>query len=265
MKRSSPGNMASGRKRTIIAGTVVFFVLAITAALLIETSYVVPVLMYHSIDNNDKASKLSVSPESFERQMEFLHKNKYNVIPLERAVSYINKKERPPFKTIAITLDDGFENNYTAAYPILKKYNIPAAIFVIVDKVGSPGFLTWPQIKEMSDSGLITIGSHTRTHFWLSGSDDKFLKNELVDSKKILEEKLGKKVNIFCYPMGFFDTNSKKAVEAAGYACAVSTNPSNVSPEDIFAIKRIKISRSSDNMIVFWGEISRLYTWFKRN
>lgn len=248
----------------VVFSVVIVCVIAVTVFLSVKTTYVVPVLMYHSIDHNDKASKLSVSPESFARQMEFLHKNHYNVISLEKAISYITKKEIPPQKTIAITFDDGVENNYKAAYPILKKYNIPAAIFVIVNKVGTPGFLTWPQIKEMSDSGLITIGSHTMTHFWLLNSEDAFLENELVNSRKILEEKLGKKVSVFCYPMGAFDAKSKKAVENAGYACAVATNPENVSPEDIFAIKRIKVSRVADNMLIFWGDTTRVYTWFKR-
>jgi len=228
-----------------------------------KTAYVVPILMYHSIDQNSKSSKLSVSPESFAMQMEFLRKNHYNVVTLEKAVSYISKKEKPPARTIAVTFDDGFENNYTSAYPILKKYNIPATIFIIVNRVGSPGFMGWEEIAEMLSSGLVAIGSHTKVHFWLLGSDPRFLKDEVAGSKKILEEKLGKRVNAFCYPMGSFDEGSKKAVEDAGYLCAVSTNPSGVSPDDIYAIRRVKISRSSDSVLGFWIKTTRLYTWSK--
>ncbi|MDD5428224.1 MAG: polysaccharide deacetylase family protein [Candidatus Omnitrophica bacterium] len=251
-------------KFRFIVGFVVLAAAGACVWLFVQTAYIVPVLMYHSIDHNDKITKLSVSPESFARQMEFLHKHHYNVIPLEKAAPYIAKKERPPLKTIAITFDDGFENNYTEAYPVLKKYNIPATIFVIIEKIGSPGFLNWAQIKEMSDSGIITIGSHTKTHFWLLESKDSFLKSEVADSKDIIEGKIGKKVNVFCYPMGSFDSRSKKAVEDAGYVCAVATSPLKANPEDVFTIRRAKISRSSDNLLVFWGEISRLYTWFKR-
>lgn len=237
--------------------------LALAAYIHVQTAYVVPILMYHSIDHNSKNSKLSVSPESFARQMEFLHKNNYNVISLEKAVPYIARKARPPAKTIAVTFDDGFENNYTEAYPILKKYNIPATMFVIVNRVGSPGFVTWEQVKEMSNSGLITVGSHTKVHFWLLGMDKRFLDDEIIGSKNILEEKLGRNVNTFCYPMGSFDKDSKKAVEDAGYVCAVSTSPSGASLGDAYAIRRVKISRTSDNILIFWGNITRLYTWFK--
>lgn len=228
-----------------------------------RTVYVIPILMYHSIDYNDKVTKLSVSPESFARQMEFLRKNNYNVISLEKAIDYIKKRERPPQKSVAITFDDGFYNNYEHAYPVLKKYNIPATIFVIVNRVGAPGFLTWDEIKEMSDSGIVTIGSHSMTHFWLLGSDPRFLADEVATSKRMLEEKVGKPVNLFCYPMGAFDAQSKRAVGDAGYLCAVSTSPRNVALDDLFAIKRVKISRSSDNLFVFWVETTRAYTWFK--
>ncbi|MDP3803956.1 MAG: polysaccharide deacetylase family protein [Candidatus Omnitrophota bacterium] len=256
--------MRKGSKRILLTvGILAVAITIVLSAVSLKIAYVVPILMYHSIDYNDKASKLSVSPESFARQMEFLYKNHYNVIPLEKAIPYIQKRQKPPRKTIAITLDDGLSNNYLYAYPVLKKYNIPAAIFVIVNRVGGPGFLSWDQIKEMSDSGIVTIGSHTRAHFWLLGSDERFLKDEVVGSKNILEEKLGKKVGLFCYPMGAFDEKSKKAVKDAGYVCAVSTNPKS-GPTDIYAIKRVKISRSADNLLVFWAETTRFYTWLKR-
>jgi len=239
------------RKIKFIACAILIIIAAGFMIISAQTAYVVPILMYHSIDYNDKVTKLSVSPESFARQMEFLRRNHYNVVPLGRVVSYLQKKEKPPRNTIAITFDDGFHNNYQYAYPVLKKYNIPATIFIIVNRVGDPGFMSWEEIKELSDSGIITIGSHTMSHFWLLGSDDKFLKKEIVDSKAVIENKLGKKVDLFCYPMGSFDAKSKKAVKDAGYVCAVSTNPAS-SPTDVYAIKRVKISRSSDNMFIFW-------------
>jgi peptidoglycan/xylan/chitin deacetylase (PgdA/CDA1 family) len=264
MQKNKSGN--AGRRILLIACLALFVAAAALAAVFIKsTAYVVPILMYHSIDNNDNVTKLSVSPKSFARQMEFLSKNNYNVVPLEKVVSYIKKKEKPPQKTIAITLDDGFYNNYQYAYPVLKKYNMPATIFIIVNRVGNPGFLNWEEIKEMADSGIVEIGSHTKVHFWLLGSDDRFLQDEVAGSKKILEEKLGRKINSFCYPMGAFDAKSEKAVEDAGYACAVSTSPRGVAPDDIYALKRIRVSHSADNLFVFWAETARLYTWFKRH
>lgn len=253
------------KKIIILAACILIASAAVFAVFMsVKTTYVVPILMYHSIDQNYKSSKLSVSPESFARQMEFLRKNHYNVVPLEKVIPYLEKREKPPVKTIAVTLDDGYENNYQIVYPILKKYNIPATIFIIINRVGAPGFVTWEQIKEMSDSGLVTIGSHTKVHFWLLNSDKSFLDEEIVGSKKILEEKLGRPVNAFCYPMGSFDEASKKAVRDAGYLCAVSTNPPGVSPDDIYAIRRVKVSRSSDSMLGFWIKTTRAYTWSRK-
>ena len=264
MRKNRSGNKNINRQILLITGLALFIIAAgVMIAFINTTTYVVPILMYHAIADNDNATKLSVSPKSFARQMEFLNKNHYNVVTLEKAISYIKKKEKPPQKTIALTFDDGFYNNYQYADPALKKYNIPVTMFIVVNWVGGPGFLKWEEIKEMADSGIVTIGSHTNVHFWLLGSDDSFLKGEVAGSKKILEEKLGRKINYFCYPMGAFDAKSKKAVEDAGYACAVSTSPRGVAADDIYALKRVRVSRSANNLFVFWIETTRLYTWFK--
>ena len=255
------------KKRISIIAIIVIAAASFAGALFyIKGAYVVPVLMYHSIDNNDHTTKLSVSPESFARQMEFLRKNRYNVVGLEKIAAYIQNKERMAPRTLAITFDDGYMNNYDYAYPALKKNKIPATIFVITDKIGRPGWLGWKELKEMSDSGLINIGSHTSSHAWLPSADDNVLKYELEDSKKVLEERLGKKVDFLCYPLGAHDERVKKAARDAGYSCAVATDPGKFrSNNDIFAIKRVRISRTSDNLIVFWIKTCGWYTWIKEH
>ena len=190
-------------KRTAaIVVVVLAVVVAITLAVFAKTSYVIPVLMYHSIDHNDRVSKLSVSPESFRRQMEFLRAHHYNIVDLETIQRYMQRKEKVPPKTVAITFDDGFYNNYQNAFPVLKEFKIPATMFVIVDKIGQPGWMGWNELKEMSGSGLVTIGSHTLSHPWLTALGTKALHAELDDSKQILERQLGRKVDFLCYPMG---------------------------------------------------------------
>ena len=251
-------------KRSRIISITSIAAISIVAFVFLKTAYVAPVLMYHSIDYNDKATKLSANPESFGAQMEFLHKHKYNVMTLENLAAYIKDKKIIPPKTVVITFDDGFYNNYECAYPILKKYNMPAAIFIIVSKIGSPGYLGWKEIKEMSDSGLITIGSHTISHKWLPAMGTKNLKSELAESKAILEEHIGKPVKALCYPIGAHNDRVEREAKLAGYICAVATNPGRFSPnDDLYSIKRIKISRTSDNLLVFWFETSGYYTWVK--
>lgn len=238
------------------------FVLA--AAVFLKQAYVVPVLMYHSIDCNDEKTKLSVSPRGFASQMERLHKYRYNVVGLDKVAAYLQKKAPIPPRTVAVTLDDGFKNNYTCAYPALKKYNIPATIFVIVSKIGTPGYLDWKELKEMSDSGIVTIGSHTISHLWLPAMGTQQLSDELLRSKQILEDGLGRKVDFLCYPMGAHDARVKEAARRAGYMCAVGTNTGkDARADDLFAIKRIRVSRTSYNPITFFIETSGYYTWFK--
>lgn len=230
-----------------------------------KTAYFVPVMMYHLIDDNDGMTKMSVKPKSFARQMEFLQKNNYNVTGLGKVARYIEKKEKAPLKTVAVTFDDGFENNYTNAFPALKKYNIPATIFVIVDRIGKPGYVGWKELKEMADSGLVTIGSHTMSHQFLTSLDAEGLKRELNGSKEILERALGRKVEYLCYPMGRHNDLVKRIAKEAGYVCAVTTgsNKDTASNNDIYAIKRVRISRTSDNLFTFWLKTSGYYLWVK--
>jgi len=245
---------------------IIIAVIFLSGAFFLKTAYVVPVMMYHSIDYKDKVMKLSVSPESFASQIEFLHTHRYNVVGLDKIALYLQKKEAVPSRTVAITFDDGYYNNYQYAYPILKKYNIPATIFVIVSKIGTEGYLGWKELKEMSDSGVITIGSHTMSHLWLSAMGTKQLAYELRASKEALEKGLGKKVDFLCYPIGAHDDRVERVAKAAGYTCAVATNPGPSAPDDdVYAVKRIKVSRTSDNLIAFWAETSGYYTWIKEH
>ena len=108
------------KNRIIIAG-ITIVVLFIAGKAFIPSAYVAPVIMYHHIDEHSKESRLSVSPESFRRQMEFLVRHKYNVVPLEGLIDLLKDKKKIPPKTIAITFDDGHLDNYTNAYPVLKK------------------------------------------------------------------------------------------------------------------------------------------------
>ena len=253
-------------KKTIAIVLVAAAITAGAVMLMAKHAYVVPVLMYHSIDDNDKMTKLTVSPANFDRQMKFFYNRRYNVVGPEKLIEYIQKKERIPPRIVCITFDDGYENNYKYAYPVLKKYGIKATIFVIINKVGQPGWLTWDEIREMSDSGLIDIESHTMSHLWLPSMGSRSLRYELTESKKILEGKLGKSVNFLCYPIGAHDDRVKDAVRAAGYLGAFGTNPGRFKlNDDIYAIKRIKISNTSNSLLVFWAETGGYYTWIKEH
>lgn len=167
----------------------------------------VPVFMYHCIFDIPYTcdKELFVTPQNFENQVKYWHDNGYNGI---FAAEILNAQgyENP----IVITFDDGYEDNYKIAYPILKKYNMKATIFVASKYIGTQNYLTLEEIKEMSDSGLISIQSHTVNHVDLCKIDDESLKKEFFESNKVLEEITGKKVAVLSYPYGFYNDHVMK-------------------------------------------------------
>lgn len=259
-------------KRIIFALLTVFIGAFITFIIVASRNYVVPVLMYHSVcPEAAYENRLNITTATFEKQMRFLKERHYNVVRVEELAALISAKKKIPPKTIAITFDDGYRDNYIYALPILMKYAIPAAVFVIVDEVGrSTGDkltdkLTWEEIKEMQDSGVFTIGSHAMgAERLVNIKSREELNRQISGSKEILEEKLGKKVNVFSYPEGAFDPEVRQLVIDAGYRAAVATNPGRDYPnDDTFALKRLRISENAAELFVFWVETSGLYTFMK--
>lgn len=227
--------------------------------------YMLPIAMYHSVAPSVPAeNRLVVSARTFERQMQFLRDHRYNVLTLEQAASAIREKNIPP-RAIVLTFDDGNEDNYIYAFPVLKKYSFPATVFLIVSEIGKPGRLNWGQIKEMQASGLISFGSHTMTHPFLETiSSDETLAMEISRSRQLLEQELGRPVRTFSYPCGRFTERVKSFVQDAGYSSAVVTNPGSSCPDDdIFALKRLRISENAANMFIFWAETSGYYNFLR--
>lgn len=233
----------------------------------VQKQYVTPILMYHKIDKAEsRKGKLAVSPEVFEKQMSFLARNKYNVISLQQLIGLIKNKEKIPHNTVVITFDDGYENNYSAAFPVLKKYNLKATIFVIADFITKPGYMTEAQLKELSDSGLITIASHTFTHPVLTKIDAQAANYEITQSKDALEVIIKKPVKLFSYPLGAFNEAIRAAVIKETYLGAVATNPGKKYPkDDIYALKRMRIAENAGNMFIFWVQTTGYYTFIKEH
>ncbi|OGZ24840.1 MAG: hypothetical protein A2896_01610 [Candidatus Nealsonbacteria bacterium RIFCSPLOWO2_01_FULL_43_32] len=194
------------------------------------------ILMYHSVGRNKIF--FTVKPEDFQKQMACLSAKGYSVVPLARLAEMIKNKEEFPRKTVVLTFDDSFEDNYSNVFPVLKKYNFPATFFVATDFIGkdqkneSTGIffktLSWPQIKEMSESGLIDFEPHTSTHRELTGISLEEAKKEILDSKRAIEEGLGKKCHFFAYPRGKYDEEIIKILKENGFLAAVTVNPGRV-------------------------------------
>lgn len=253
------------RKRFLIICGIFLAVLTLSLKIFLTSIYRLPVLMYHSIGyTSDKSDRRVIAPEVFAKQMKYLNDKGYNVIPIREAVRYIEEKKMPPPRTVAITLDDGYEDNYKYAYPVLKRYRIPATIFVITNLVGKSSFMDWDEIKELASSGIVDIESHTLSHPWLTGLDDKKLKEELVESKRVLELNLGKDIDFLCYPMGGYNERVKVFARAAGYKAAFATKPTRLAPNyDIYEIKRVRISPAANNLLVYRIKVSGYHAFFR--
>jgi peptidoglycan/xylan/chitin deacetylase (PgdA/CDA1 family) len=249
-----------------VCAAVVIFIFFCIAVL--HNKYVPPVLMYHSVNPTPAAGRmLTVSVETFRRQMHFLKAHRYNVIPLEELAALVKEKKKIPPRTLALTFDDGYVDNYTYAFPILKQYALPATLFIIVNEVGRAqnDRLNWGQIKEMQSSGLVTIGSHTMgPEPLINLKSEADVKNEIFSSKKALEYALGRDVRAFSYPEGKFNGKIRQLVIDAGYTLAVATSPGKQFPgDDVYLLKRLRISENAKNLFVFWFETSGYYNFIK--
>ncbi|MBF0593820.1 MAG: polysaccharide deacetylase family protein [Candidatus Omnitrophica bacterium] len=238
----------------------------------LPSKYVVPVMMYHSIDiaKTDFARANTVSPENFARQMRFLKEHDYKVLTPDEYVEITRSGREFPSKSVLITFDDGLLDNYTAAYPILKQYGFSAVMFIPVADVGTaPGRwdvpqMSWEQLKEMAAHG-IAIGSHTITHAYLPDMGMDAARREIADSKSILENKLGCRVDYLAYPTGGFSKAIKDLAAKAGYKAAFTTNRGHDRMNhDLFEIKRIRF-QNTDGPLVMQIKLSGYYNFFRQS
>jgi len=234
--------------------------------------YSVPILTYHSFDYGK--GLLSVSPENFEKQMRYLKNKHYNVISFGELVDGIKNRRSFARNTVVITIDDGYKNNFTYAYPILKKYGFPAVIFLITNSIEHADFLSWDEVKEMSKNN-ISFGGHTRNHVYLpSLNKEDVLWDEISGSKKAIEEHAGVPVDYFCYPLGGFTEEAEILAKRAGYkgACATNRGDDILNRHNAYEINRISVRNgnpyfSFSNLfapIRFRAKLSGYYNVFKR-
>jgi len=296
------------------------------------------ILMYHQVLEENDVEKdyvqpgLYVSRQVFEKQMAFLSE-KYNLLSLERVTEILEKNQSPPLKSIVITFDDGWRDNYLYAYPILKKYNVPATIFLATDYVGTDkmfwfleasilmtnnrltkkqlgeliakyagetdsskilsdrglknsddipsvrdwfieslkrldaanvqailkelsarnemtadsikvnrSMLTWEEVMQMNHNG-IDFGSHGCSHRIMPALTDAEIQRELRESKRIIEQRLGREIKLFAYPNGNYSNHIREMVQDCGYVCALATGGKK-EPEsgtDLYSLKRINV------------------------
>lgn len=235
-----------------------------------------PVLMYHNIGKAPASSrykKLWVSPENFAKHMDYLKKHGYNFISFTELAWSVKTGEPLPDNPVLVTFDDGYRNNYTEAWKILKDKGGKGNIFLVYNTIGKHNawqnpeeepwqpMLTWEEIREMQESGIMDFGSHTMNHPALQNLAPETAAWELRESRKRLGDRLGREVACMAYPYGggALDANVRKLAKEAGYVCdfgirqGISPLPWNAEEA---ALKRLLI-RGDDTMLDFHLQLTR--------
>jgi peptidoglycan/xylan/chitin deacetylase (PgdA/CDA1 family) len=212
-----------------------------------NTTIQLPILMYHYIRKppSMKADmlgyRLSVAPDVFQTQMDWLYAMGYHTVTFNQVRAYFAGTSGLPARPVVITLDDGYRDLYTTAYPILRAHNFTAVAYIVPNFVGWPQYVTRDQILELDRRG-IEIASHTMDHSDLAKMSWGSAMYQLVQSKRWLESLVGHPVLDFAYPSGRFTSQTVAAVQKAGYDTAVTEQVSIMhSRADRYTWARVRV------------------------
>ncbi|MCS7055258.1 MAG: polysaccharide deacetylase family protein [Thermoflexales bacterium] len=194
----------------------------------------VPILMYHYISEPPPGAdryriNLSVPPQDFERQLQYLAANGYTTISLYDLYAHLTVGSPLPPKPVVLTFDDGHRDHYEHAFPLLRKYGMRGTFFITTDFInfGNPDYLTWEMVKEMSAAGM-DIESHARTHRDLRNRDFQFLVWEILGPIEQITAHTGKRPRFFCYPSGRYDDAVIRILRSVETWAAVTTEHGSV-------------------------------------
>jgi peptidoglycan/xylan/chitin deacetylase (PgdA/CDA1 family) len=191
----------------------------------------VPILCYHRFGNG--GGKMVMSGASFAQQLDWLANNDYHVIPLAQLTEFFQGHRPLPKRSVVITIDDGYESTQRIALPLLRKYGFPATVFVYTDFIGAADALSWPQLHDLVDSGLIDVQAHSKTHRNMierdaAQTDDGYrlkLDIEARVPRELLERRLGVQVQRFAYPYGDANQAVLDALTRQHYQLGLTVNP----------------------------------------
>lgn len=233
----------------------------------------VPIVCYHSVTSDTAPvhhdpHKQHLPLQLFLRQLDFLQR-KYNVISLSEYVAATRAQRRLPDYSIVLTFDDGFEDFYTVVAPELRQREMPATVFVIIDRAfgrfvpSGESFLGWDQIKELAGGG-IEIGSHSCSHLPLPELSLEEATKELSESRALMETRIGVSPVSLSYPFGQTSPAISGLAESLGYTCGIASD----SGPNSFAAPLYQLSRtviaSDDDVSAFAARVSGLTWWISR-
>ncbi|PKO23602.1 MAG: hypothetical protein CVU38_03180 [Chloroflexi bacterium HGW-Chloroflexi-1] len=210
-----------------------------------------PILMYHYVseppqDADDIRQDLSVPPERFDDHLRYLSDAGYHVITLDDLLYALTQGRALPDKPIILTFDDGYEDNYLNAFPLLQKYGMVGEFFIMTDVVNAKtaGYMTWAQIEEMARVGQ-RFGSHSRDHPDLWGKSVDYLVWQALGGMEAIQEHLGYHPRWISYPSGSYDAQVIAVYKSANYWGGLTTHQGAThTPGDIFELTRVRVRGS---------------------
>lgn len=223
-----------------------------------EKNIKIPILIYHNfrtpIPYKEDVYKLFSSQENFDENVKTLLDAGYTFITLEDLYQYSKGQKGLPEKVIIITIDDGQIGCYTDAFPVLKKYKIPATIFIVNKLVGTPDYFSWEQAKEMYDTGLVKIHCHGYEHSEYSSVGKEKLVEDYKKSHEEIEQHLGEKVQkIMAYPAGKSSNDTIRWLKEIGFEIQVQTKYGTINQSkklDLTELGRIRGERATGKQIL---------------
>ncbi|HWR06929.1 polysaccharide deacetylase family protein [Sporomusa sp.] len=221
----------------------------------------VPILAYHQVSSVPEV--YSIDSGQFEEQMRYLAIQGYTAISFADLFAARAGTQSLPPKPVIITFDDGYDDNYLTALPVMARYGLKSTVFVIAGQVGQPGYLTWDQIKNMQSAGT-EFGSHTFSHVALNEISQPQLMDELTRSKQLLEQNLARPVDFFAYPYGQYNLDTIAALKQAGYTGACTGLPGlGTTTDDAYQLKRVNIPRPKYGLWEFRLRLVRAHLYAK--
>lgn len=228
----------------------------------------VPILMYHRVVEAEEDSPeyhFRISRRRLTSQMVCLRSLGYRSVSLTDVSQWLMGARRLPIRSVVITFDDGYEDTHRLAAPILERFGFTATVFAVADHVGGSSawdadktgggypLMGWDALRDLSAHGW-TVGAHSRTHPSLPELDDARLRDEVVGSRRVLEERLGLTVETFAYPYNRVDRRVLGIAGAAGYRAACAGDGRGYFP---LCLDRVDVSRAP--LAAFIG---KLLPWF---
>tara|TARA_B100000745_G_scaffold292684_2_gene233833 strand:+ start:2585 stop:3361 length:777 start_codon:yes stop_codon:yes gene_type:complete len=205
------------------------------------------VLMYHSVSGGD--TKYDVPKTLFEKELKFLAQ-KHSVVSLSNVVAYAKGERKIERSEIAITIDDGYLDTYTNVFPLLKKYNVHATVFLTSnlerkEKLGDIERLTKEQIKEMSDSGLVSFEIHGRNHLNLKEISNEEFEAEVAGCRDDIISYTGHAPKYIAYASGHRNKEIEDRVEGLGLVAGFGITEGIINPGDnLYRLRRVQIDRT---------------------